>query len=79
MPAQAALKAAEVNVGPAWAGTAGPGAAGVVRSRAAVFRKGNGVASVGAGAARLHYQFPHAASPLDKAAPLLLAHPKFTP
>lgn len=77
MPAQTALKAAEVNVGPASAGTAGLDAAGVFRSHPAVFRKGSRVSSVIAGAAQLHYQFPF--SPLCRAYPLLLTTPNSFP
>lgn len=54
VPVQTALKASEVNLGLASTGTAGPDTAGVFRSHAAVFCKGNGVSSVRACAAQLH-------------------------
>jgi len=71
VPAQTAQKAAEVDVGPAATGTAGPDTAGGFRSHTAVFREGSGVDSARAGAAQLSSQFPHSASLFT--APLLLA------
>lgn len=90
MPADTALKAAEVNAALASTGTAGLVTADVFRSHAAVFCKGNRASCLQAGAAQLHQQsvlpqpllFPRQPSPTASGAPQipsLMARPLRTP